>query len=82
MTTQVVPFDQGGLTSVWVLAKSQLVLHVWPELQSATLDLHVCNDGTSNATNARGSGVGWRACFATGGHWSELVAGAGTDEAA
>ena len=81
MATQAVPFDQGGLTLVWVLAESHLVLHVWPELQSATLDLHVCNFGTSNAANARALRDRLAAaCFATGGHWAEVVAGAGTDE--
>ena len=83
MATQAVPFDEGGLTLVWVLAESHLVLHVWPELQSATLDLHVCNYSTSNAANARALRDRLAAvCFATGGHWSELVAGASTDEAA
>ena len=78
MATQAVPFDQGGLTLVWVLAESHLVLHIWPELQSATIDLHVCNYGTSNAANARALRQRLAAAyFATGGHWSELVTGAG-----
>ena len=81
MATQAVPFDNGGLTLVWVLAESHLVLHVWPELESATVDLHVCNYGTSNAANA----IALRdrlaaAYFATGGHWSTLVAGEGDGE--
>ena len=68
MATQAVPFDEGGLTLVWVLAESHLVLHVWPELQSATLDLHVCNYSTSNAANARALRDRLAAvCFATGG---------------
>ena len=83
MATQAVPFDQGGLTLVWVLAESHLVLHIWPELQSATIDLHVCNYGTSNAANARALRQRLAAAyFATGGHWSELVAGADAAAAA
>ena len=81
VATQAVPFDPGGFTLVWVLAESHVVLHVWPELRSATLDLHVCNYGTSNAANARALRDRLAAaCFATGGHWSELVAGAGADD--
>ena len=83
MATQAVPFDQGGLTLVWVLAESHLVLHIWPELQSATIDLHVCNYGTSNAANARALRQRLAAAyFATRGHWSELVAGADAAAAA
>ena len=83
VATQAVPFDHDGLTLVWVLAESHVVLHVWPELRSATLDLHVCNYGASNAANARAlrdqlAG----ACFATGGHWAELVTGSDTDQTA
>ena len=80
VATQAVPFDHGGLTLVWVLAESHVVLHVWPELRSATLDLHVCNYGASNAANATALRERLAAaCFATGGHWAELVTGSDTD---
>lgn len=80
MATQAVPFDNGGLTLVWVLAESHLVLHVWPELESATVDLHVCNYGASNAANACALRDRLAAAyFATGGQWSTLVAGTATD---
>ncbi len=80
MATQAVPFDNGGLTLVWVLAESHLVLHVWPELESATVDLHVCNYGASNAANAGALRDRLAATyFATGGQWSTLVAGTATD---
>ncbi len=80
MATQAVPFDNGGLTLVWVLAESHLVLHVWPELESATVDLHVCNYGASNAVNAGALRDRLAATyFATGGQWSTLVAGTATD---
>ena len=83
VATQAVPFDHDGLTLVWVLAESHVVLHVWPELRSATLDLHVCNYGASNAANARALRDRLaEACFATGGHWAELVSGSDTDQAA
>ena len=83
VATQAVPFDHDGLTLVWVLAESHVVLHVWPELRSATLDLHVCNYGASNAANARALRDRLaEACFATGGHWAELVTGSDTDQTA
>ena len=76
VATQAVSFDHDGLTLVWVLAESHVVLHVWPELRSATLDLHICNYGASNAANARALRDRLaEACFATGrplggvGHW-------------
>ena len=81
VATQAVPFDPGGFTLVWVLAESHVVLHMWPELRSATLDLHVCNYGTSNAANARALRDRLAtACFATGGDWAEMVTGAETDQ--
>ena len=83
VATQAVPFDHDGLTLVWVLAESHVVLHVWPELRSATLDLHICNYGASNAANARALRDRLaEACFATGGHWAELVTGSDTDQTA
>lgn len=48
-----VPFSGGGLTLVWVLAESHLVLHYWPEEATATVDLHVCDYQRSNADRAR-----------------------------
>ena len=83
VATQAVPFDHDGLTLVWVLAESHVVLHVWPELRSATLDLHICNYGASNAANARALRDRLaEACFATGGNWAELVTGSDTDQTA
>lgn len=50
---QAVPFPGGGLTLVWVLAESHLVLHYWAEEGFATIDLHICDYRGSNAANAR-----------------------------
>lgn len=50
---QIVPFDNGGLTVVWVLAESHLVLHYWGEEGFATLDLHICDYRSSNEEKAR-----------------------------
>lgn len=50
---QAVPFPGGGLTLVWILAESHLVLHYWPEEATATIDLHVCDYRRSNAERAR-----------------------------
>ena len=50
---QAVPFPGGGLTLVWVLAESHLVLHHWADEGYATIDLHICDFRGSNAANAR-----------------------------
>ena len=50
---RAVPFPGGGLTLVWVLAESHLVLHHWAREGYATIDLHVCDYRGSNAANAR-----------------------------
>ena len=50
---QAVPFTGGGATLVWVLAESHLVLHLWPDLCHATVDLHVCDYRDSNRVKAR-----------------------------
>ena len=45
-------FSNGGLTLVWVLAESHLVLHYWGEEGFATIDLHICDYRESNAAKA------------------------------
>lgn len=49
---RLVEFDNGGLTAVWVLAESHLVLHHWAQEGYATIDLHVCDYRVSNAAKA------------------------------
>ena len=49
---RAVAFDNNGLTLVWVLAESHLVLHHWADEGFATLDLHVCDYNGSNAAKA------------------------------
>jgi S-adenosylmethionine/arginine decarboxylase-like enzyme len=67
-------FPGGGLTLVWVLAESHLVLHLWPEERAATIDLHVCdfrsdNEGKARAAVARLTDF----CFAPGSaEWREM----------
>ncbi len=74
---QAVPFTGGGLTLVWVLAESHLVLHLWPEEGSATLDLHVCDYRASNAGKTRRlRGELDGLCFRPGsGEWREMTVG-------
>ena len=74
---QAVPFTGGGATLVWVLAESHLVLHLWPELGRATLDLHVCDYRDSNRVKARRLRDALAAlCFAPGSAaWRELAVG-------
>lgn len=79
VTEQAVPFTGGGATLVWVLAESHLVLHLWPELDRATLDLHVCDYRESNRDKARRLRDALDAfCFAPGSAaWRELAVGGG-----
>ncbi|HEX4798405.1 MAG TPA: polyamine aminopropyltransferase [Burkholderiales bacterium] len=46
-------FDCGGVTGTVVLAESHLAIHTWPELQSVTLDVYVCNYTQDNSAKAR-----------------------------
>jgi len=46
-------FDGGGVTGTVVLAESHLAIHTWPELQSVTLDVYVCNYTQDNGAKAR-----------------------------
>ena len=48
-------FDQiqaGGATGAVVLAESHLAIHTWPERDSATLDIYVCNVTNDNSPRA------------------------------
>ncbi len=46
-------FDGGGVTGTVVLAESHLAIHTWPELQSVTLDVYVCNYTQDNGPKAQ-----------------------------
>ena len=73
MARQAVPFPEGGLTLVWVLAESHLVIHLWATEGYATIDLHVCDYRESNAAAARALVESLRRlCFAEGSDsWQE-----------
>ncbi len=45
-------FDGAGATGAVVLAESHLAIHTWPELESVTLDLYVCNFSQDNRAAA------------------------------
>lgn len=64
---QLVTFEGGGHTFVWVLAESHLVLHHWETEGFATVDLHVCDYRASNAEKAEQLRAALdRLCFAPG----------------
>jgi spermidine synthase len=46
-------FEGGGVTGAVVLAESHLAIHTWPELNSVTLDVYVCNYTQDNSSRAR-----------------------------
>lgn len=41
-----------GVTGVVVLAESHLAVHTWPEINSVTLDIYVCNFSGDNSERA------------------------------
>ena len=45
-------FAAAGATGALVLAESHLAVHTWPELDSVTLDLYVCNHSQDNRAAA------------------------------
>lgn len=45
-------FPAAGATGALVLAESHLAIHTWPELDSATFDLYVCNHSRDNRAAA------------------------------
>ena len=45
-------FPTAGATGALVLAESHLAIHTWPELESVTLDLYVCNYSQDNRAAA------------------------------
>ena len=45
-------FAAAGATGALVLAESHLAIHTWPELDSVTLDLYVCNYSQDNRASA------------------------------
>ncbi len=45
-------FEGDGVTGAVVLAESHLAIHTWPELNSVTLDVYVCNYTKDNSDKA------------------------------
>ena len=80
VTEQSVPCPGGGATLVWVLAESHVVMHLWPEQDRASLDLHVCDYRASNAEKAeRLRDALDTLCFAPGSSdWRELAISGGS----
>ena len=77
LAEQAISLEHGGITLVWVLAESHLVIHVWPARDFATIDLHVCDDRSSQllkAVRLRDALDGF--CFPPGtGTWHASTAG-------
>ncbi len=71
---QTARFTDGGLTLVWILAESHLVLHLWLAEGFATVDLHICDYQGSNLRKSRQLVERLRGlCFAAGSDsWREM----------
>jgi S-adenosylmethionine/arginine decarboxylase-like enzyme len=67
-------FENEGLTLVWILAESHLVVHYWGSEGYASVDLHVCDYQGSNRDKAQRLVASLGAfCFAVGSAvWHEV----------
>jgi len=59
-------FAGAGATGALVLAESHLAIHTWPELESVTLDLYVCNYSQDNRAAAEAAYDALRTQFKPG----------------
>jgi S-adenosylmethionine decarboxylase proenzyme len=59
-------FAGAGATGALVLAESHLAIHTWPELNSVTLDLYVCNYSQDNRAAAEAAYSALRTEFKPG----------------
>jgi len=59
-------FAGAGATGALVLAESHLAIHTWPELESVTLDLYVCNYSQDNRAAAEAAYDALRTRFKPG----------------
>lgn len=59
-------FPTAGATGALVLAESHLAIHTWPELESVTLDLYVCNYSQDNRAAAEAAYDALRTGFQPG----------------
>ncbi len=59
-------FPAAGATGALVLAESHLAIHTWPELESVTLDLYVCNYSQDNRAAAETAYAALRTEFKPG----------------
>ncbi|MFA4970854.1 MAG: adenosylmethionine decarboxylase [Sulfuritalea sp.] len=59
-------FPAAGATGALVLAESHLAIHTWPELESVTLDLYVCNYSQDNRAAAEAAYSALRTEFKPG----------------
>lgn len=41
-------FENAGFTSVYCLAESHIAIHTWPELNTVTFDVYLCNYSKNN----------------------------------
>ncbi|PZP50698.1 MAG: adenosylmethionine decarboxylase [Pseudopedobacter saltans] len=49
-------FETGGYTAAICLKESHICVHTWPEINSLTLDVYLCNYQRNNEQNVRDIG--------------------------
>ena len=50
-------FDTGGFTAAICLMESHICVHTWPELNSLTLDIYMCNYNNNNEGKVQALGL-------------------------
>lgn len=78
MADIAVDFAPHGASAVVVLKESHVAVHIWPEHDSATIDIHVCDYMSDNLSKARLLAQALSkslsgACLEGEHHWNELT---------
>lgn len=46
-------FTNNGLTKIWILSQSHLIIHSWPEKNALHIDLMTCNQSNPNTESLK-----------------------------
>lgn len=85
MADAVADFSPQGASAVIVLKESHVAVHIWPEHDAATVDIHVCDYMADNLAKARALAELLSQALSTGHDralWQELTVSKQSREAA